>query len=788
MTSETEQLAHDFGEVNKKLAQYPQIHVVQTEGDPPATYEIEYQLTALTRQGNGNIDQTGRHLLRINLPFGYPHFPPTVKPLTPLFHPDIDPDAVRIASQWQQNPSLADLIIHIGEMLCAQKFNLEEPFNQEAADWYREHSADFPLDEIQQGDAEELIAGDLSLEEDDLGLSLEIDDAEENIDEQLEEIRHHIQKNEIVTAGKLLAVLSSSSPEAQELEQTVSAALAKRDRLLQELEELENEDRFSDAYEIFKKIRKIAIDTPALSDIGQRLQQSQAMLDAFSQQDPIIDVPQPTAEKKGAKKKKARKKAPEEARQKEKAARVRKIAKPQINIPVKTLVASVILLAVGSGCIFLYTTSMDKLMAAEQDWIEIKYQRCTTPEEFQEKRIKSEQLLVSISSIFVPGIGKEDLVEEIRAHLSSDKQKEGEAGSQEILLPIDKKINEADQLISSKKYTEALHSCQEIRKSAEAAKVGILHPYAQKINDELDKRISVIDEKINSLQKQAPEEEKLSERKEAEKFYDEAIKLFYELEKKEGGRPDLPDEVIPSKQWDDCIKKLEKAQEQLKKHPEINSPERQKKLQVLLAYSELYKALADARQDYEEGNFDGAIKKYEKALNLLENKRSAFDPIYYKDAYAKIQKTIIILKVSLAMRKADEAENRNDFKTALAHYRKILQLLRNAKVPKDENLDQLEQYIHSKIKELDSQLNKQDLETAKNKHQEWWNKNYKRIFKKEFPSARVSLLSKPRIHFVKVKNGNLLYIIRCSEKKITLELSYQYSLASGTWSPYYEKL
>ncbi|MCI5220890.1 MAG: hypothetical protein D3914_17260, partial [Candidatus Electrothrix sp. LOE2] len=95
MTSEKDQLARDFEEVKKLLAQYPQIHVAQTEGDPPAVYEVEYRLTGLTRQADGNIGQTSRHLLRINLPFGYPHFPPAIKPLTPVFHPDIDPDAVR---------------------------------------------------------------------------------------------------------------------------------------------------------------------------------------------------------------------------------------------------------------------------------------------------------------------------------------------------------------------------------------------------------------------------------------------------------------------------------------------------------------------------------------------------------------------------------------------------------------------------------------------------------------------------------------------------------------------
>ncbi|MCI5125774.1 MAG: hypothetical protein D3925_15210, partial [Candidatus Electrothrix sp. AR5] len=311
MASETDQLARDFEKINELLARHPQIHVAQTEGDPPATYEVEYQLTGLTRQADGNIGQTSSHLLRINLPFGYPHFPPTIKPLTPLFHPDIDPDAIRIASYWQQNPSLAELVIHLGEMICAKSYNLEEPFNQEAADWYGEHSSEFPLDKIQQGTADVKV-DDLSLEEnnaegsDDLGLSLELDIPQENIEEQLKEIQQHIDRNEVVSAGRALTTLSSSSPEAQRLEKIVSSALSKRDKLLQKLEELENDDQFTDAYKIFEKVQEIAIDTPALSDIGQRLQQSQAMLDTFALPSSTADeqAPPPIKDKKGPKKKK----------------------------------------------------------------------------------------------------------------------------------------------------------------------------------------------------------------------------------------------------------------------------------------------------------------------------------------------------------------------------------------------------------------------------------------------------------------------------------------------------
>ena len=542
MASEIDQLTRDFEEVNKLLTQYPQIQVTLTEGDPPAAFEVEYQLTGLTRQADGNIGQTSSHLLRINLPFGYPHFPPTVKPLTPLFHPDIDPDAVRIASYWQQNPSLAELVLHMGEMICAKNYNLKEPFNQEAADWYGEHSSEFPLDEIQQGEAD-LEVGDLSLEEEsDRDLSLELDVAQENIDAQLKEIQHHIERNQVVTAGKLLTALPSSSPETQRLEKIVSSALSRRDKLIQELEELENEDKFSEAYKLFEKVREIAIDTPALSDIGQRLQQSQAMLDTFSLPNSTADEQPPPATK--DKRTVKKKKTAEKTKQKEKIQIERKDAKPPLEIPVKTILSGLVLLATVGGCTLLYTNGMDKITEAERNWIEIKYRRCTTPEQFKQKRIQAEKLLVNLKSVYVPGLGQKKIEVEIHNLLDSPDFKKGESGDLEYkgealpasvintLEPIDKKTDKADRADRKKEFAHALALYQEALTEAETAKPGALEPHATTTNAELDKRIQVINEKISKIQAQVGQEEKFKKRNEAEKKYQEAIAFFQKLKKR----------------------------------------------------------------------------------------------------------------------------------------------------------------------------------------------------------------------------------------------------------------
>ena len=135
MASGNDQLTNDFEEVQSTLALYPSIKLIQVEGLPPDSYEIEYLIKGYVRDNDGSINQAENHKVRFSLPFGYPHFPPTVKPLSAIFHPDIDPDAIRITAYWQNNPSLPELIIHIGEMICGKSYNLEDPFNQEAADW-----------------------------------------------------------------------------------------------------------------------------------------------------------------------------------------------------------------------------------------------------------------------------------------------------------------------------------------------------------------------------------------------------------------------------------------------------------------------------------------------------------------------------------------------------------------------------------------------------------------------------------------------------------------------------
>jgi len=149
MSSAAQQLKEDFELVQKLLEIYPDIKIISTEGDPPEQYDIEYTIKGYKKNPEGDATPDNNHEVRITLPFGYPHFPPTAKPITPIFHPDIDPDAIRIADFWQENHSLPDLIVHIGQMICGNHYTKDEPFNQDAFEWFQERSSWLPFDVLE---------------------------------------------------------------------------------------------------------------------------------------------------------------------------------------------------------------------------------------------------------------------------------------------------------------------------------------------------------------------------------------------------------------------------------------------------------------------------------------------------------------------------------------------------------------------------------------------------------------------------------------------------------------
>jgi predicted Zn finger-like uncharacterized protein len=140
-------LQADFEKLSDYVRRHPRLKIIQSEGEPPERYQLEYRIRSL-RQVNEELVQVKSHLVEIALPRNYPRVPPQCRMLSPVFHPNIAPHAICVGDHWSAGEPLASLVARIGEMLAYQSYNVKSPLNGEAARWVEQHLDELPLDPV----------------------------------------------------------------------------------------------------------------------------------------------------------------------------------------------------------------------------------------------------------------------------------------------------------------------------------------------------------------------------------------------------------------------------------------------------------------------------------------------------------------------------------------------------------------------------------------------------------------------------------------------------------------
>ena len=92
----TQQLSEIYNALMEQFAGDPTVRVQAVGGIPPEQYEIYYDILCTSKSENGSIEITRGHAISLSIPFGYPHFPPSCRPISNTFHPDFD-DAAKFA-------------------------------------------------------------------------------------------------------------------------------------------------------------------------------------------------------------------------------------------------------------------------------------------------------------------------------------------------------------------------------------------------------------------------------------------------------------------------------------------------------------------------------------------------------------------------------------------------------------------------------------------------------------------------------------------------------------------
>jgi ubiquitin-protein ligase len=148
MQARLRRLQADHAQVLARFTDHANIRLVQAEGVPPDKYTFEFLVQSLVPAGENDCVSGTAHRAEFFLPLDYPRRPPFCRMITPVFHPNIDPQKICIGDHWSAGQSLVQMVVRVAEMLCFQSYNLKSPLNAKAAAWAELNMAQLPLQRV----------------------------------------------------------------------------------------------------------------------------------------------------------------------------------------------------------------------------------------------------------------------------------------------------------------------------------------------------------------------------------------------------------------------------------------------------------------------------------------------------------------------------------------------------------------------------------------------------------------------------------------------------------------
>ena len=147
MNPRIRRLQSDHQKVMAAFADHPRIRVIEVVGTPPERYIVELSVRSLVPEGESGFREGTTHRAEIFLSLDYPRRPPFCRMVTPVYHPNIDPQKICIGDHWSAGQGLPTLLVRIAEMLAYQSYNTKSPLNGQAAAWAEENEDRLPLEE-----------------------------------------------------------------------------------------------------------------------------------------------------------------------------------------------------------------------------------------------------------------------------------------------------------------------------------------------------------------------------------------------------------------------------------------------------------------------------------------------------------------------------------------------------------------------------------------------------------------------------------------------------------------
>lgn len=821
MSGSSDQLAEVYKQVESYFSTHPVISVKPTKGDPPDQYTITYSMAGFQQTPDGEIVESNKHIVELSIPFGFPHFPPSCKPKSEIFHPDFDPAAICLGDIWEQDASLANIILYIGKMINGETFSAKNAFNDQAAQWYKENSSRFPLNAIswggelkgQSGGTQDSIdilgEEDLSSDFDYLSLDNEVEDGSggptfpDVTSEEQEDLDFLLQlkfQKRFSELNKKLRTATELSDDQAELKELASQELQKCKSLYREAKNLENLGSAAKALKRFEVVQSTVADYPSIEADIKRVKQT---IDLLSDLDPDqFDGPQQSQESEnapssptGKKKNGATEPKAKEPRRKRDSFFEDKEKKNKL-----ALFASIGLGAICLGAIGLYYSQTSSLVTQSEQ----NYTQCAASlkaSQFKQAKQTCENGKALLDKIYVfhqsdtnslrTRIDSILLSEELRNGLEGKILFEGMYLSKqqaEQFRKIKTIVAEADALFKKGKWEKASEKytlLQEKKSLVKTFSPALLttieeNKYLCKFQIALDSVNKFIEEEqwhlavgslthTQSLLSGLPDDDRAVYK---EKLKGALSRCKFEIALKNGNS------AFDRGNWQDAIMSYEACLDIAHTYSAIDDKQI-KYLTNTIERSKLYLTIEQGNAAFSRGAWNEAIEAYGEASNALSSDQTLLDATKIDINRKKLGKIMLQASIIRDKQTVKSQLQNKELHEAGKLYNQILESIEGSTYSSEEEFVRAREEIHSTLEDLNHQIYISEKEA-------YLRENFQSLFVSNYPAAVRENLRQPVISYVKEVSGKLLFRMQCTEKRrgsrpLTLVMFYAYDKVNGQW-------
>lgn len=833
-----------FTDIQNCFASRSDIIVSPQKGSPPDQYEVTYKLKGLTKNSQGDITETTDHKIELTIPFGFPHFPPSCKPKSDIFHPDFDPAAICLGDFWNQDCQLSDLILHVAKMLNGEIYSTTNAFNEEAALWYTTNADRLPLsvvtpdsdsanhppstndrleiDTLEDADITsdfDYLTLDETLTDDAMSLDFSLPDVEEDVDELKpsfgsetpddNDLQQLVLKRKFF---KVLQTIETSGPTqdnnekiAQKADEAIKAA-KKLYVKATELEQLGNPHKalkaYNDALDTVADYPYISADIKRVEKATSSLHELPAEFDSLALEKPKDISPPPlkiTPKKTTAKKSKTVSKIQPEPISD--TIPVRRSRGGRNKLPGYILLSALILTAATTG-FFYYSFSISLSNA------ELLFLQCTSSLEKDAFKDAEKFCKSALADAQKVQIIKKDQVDALQTKiltvLVSEKLTQGLAGNvlfegryvsqKEIKVreELQRSLSEASSLIGLEKWQEANDIYTRLLPLAEENSY-----ISDNITEEIIQKQRLTHFKVIYQAAQSFRQDK--EWENAIQSFEQAQKLLEGLQA--GEKLSFADQVSSS-----LIKCRFEAQKAQGDHYFSQSdwqkatafynqalsviqgtnllPEKSTaSISQSNQRAELYATIASGNESFASGKWDEAIKSYTHGSTILQENSGLFNQV---DGTVTRQKLDKIIQQTTIIRDRQDIKSmvaEGNYTDAITKYKQVLYDIQKSSFSKEKEFVATEGEIASELAALEE---KQFYEGK----QQYLQDNFQELFGSVYTTSVPKNLSNPIITLHKEVGQKVIFKLQCIEsgrgRPLTLVLHYAYDRSSKKWSFYSE--